>query len=75
MIFVILRSDRGLTMGFKPGDVVYLKSGGERMTVQSVDATGVICIWHDKARKLQTEKFPEVVLEGAGDGIMMTVLG
>lgn len=30
----------------KPGDVVQLRSGGQRMTVESVDAQGRIhCVW------------------------------
>lgn len=38
--------------GFKPGDVVQLKSGGPRMTVESIRAGGrVICEWFTGDRR------------------------
>jgi uncharacterized protein YodC (DUF2158 family) len=30
---------------FKPGDVVELKSGGPKMTIESIDADGCFCRW------------------------------
>ena len=38
---------------FKPGDVVTLKSGGPRMTINWVDETGVICLWFPENLKGQ----------------------
>jgi uncharacterized protein YodC (DUF2158 family) len=32
-------------MDFQPGDIVRLKSGGPKMTVETVDDTGVYCAW------------------------------
>jgi uncharacterized protein YodC (DUF2158 family) len=59
-----------------PGDVVQLKSGGPLMTVQSVDADGVICIWFDEKKKLTNARFPEATLDkydenAAGSGLSM----
>lgn len=35
-------------MMFQIGDVVQLKSGGPKMTVESMDTDGVKCVWFDK---------------------------
>jgi uncharacterized protein YodC (DUF2158 family) len=55
---------------FKPGDVVRLKSGGPKMTVQergTGSSTGLICVWfganHDAKPNWYT--FPEEMLEKA----------
>ena len=32
-------------MNFQPGDVVKLKSGGEKMTVESISDDLVDCVW------------------------------
>lgn len=47
----------------QPGDVVQLKSGGPPMTVESVDPTGVICVWFDAKNNRQNERFLEVMLQ------------
>ena len=52
---------------FRPGDTVYLKSGGPPMTVTKVDddfaidGTTVSCSWFD-GRKLANGAFPPVAL-------------
>lgn len=59
-------------MDFKPGDVVRLKSGGPRMTVEKVGKTqfgddGVWCVWFETSGSKQIAKretFPLVTLEG-----------
>jgi uncharacterized protein YodC (DUF2158 family) len=57
----------------KKGDVVQLKSGGPRMTVQDFGdysssvagiQDGVVCVWFEK-NKQQTEVFDRAVLEHA----------
>ena len=49
---------------FKPGDVVTLRSGGVRMTVRSVKASGIVCLWSDSGR-LMIETLPADVLTQA----------
>ena len=40
-----------MSMMFAPGDVVHLKSGGPRMTVELVDDTGMVaCVWMEGSR-------------------------
>ena len=49
-------------MNFEPGDVVKLKSGGEKMTVESVSEGLVDCVWMvDK--KLERGSFEPAVLK------------
>ncbi|CAO3453251.1 hypothetical protein [Azospirillum argentinense] len=58
---------------FKPGDVVQLKSGGPKMTVQSAGEsamTGIpfaYCSWFDKAGNRKTEEFAPASLVKVGD--------
>lgn len=56
---------------FKPGDVVRLKSGGPRMTVERVgkerhsDEEEVSCVWTEfdgKKQNVKRDTFPPVVL-------------
>lgn len=63
-------------MDFKPGDLVRLKSGGPRMTVERVgkDITGdgdeVSCVWTElvgKKTSVNRDAFPPVVLKSADD--------
>jgi uncharacterized protein YodC (DUF2158 family) len=58
-------------MAFKVGDVVRLKSGGPRMTVESISkdemTRGTIwCVWFDKTDR-KSGTFPEDALETATD--------
>lgn len=40
-----------MSVMFAPGDVVHLKSGGPRMTVEQVDDTGMVgCVWMEGSR-------------------------
>lgn len=64
---------------FAPGDMVELKSGGPRMTVESVEKDIVICTWFETAarrQELRREAFPPVVLvkprpRGPGTAILV----
>lgn len=44
-------------MEFKVGDVVILKSGGPSMTVNSVDISGVFCVWFDSKGETKSATF------------------
>ncbi len=50
---------------FKPGDVVILKSGGEKMTVDAIsEFTGLVqCSWFDSKKKFQRQQFQPTSLE------------
>ncbi len=52
-------------MTFKPGDVVMLKSGGQAMTVASVDDEEIGCVWVGEEGDLFREALPAVTLEVA----------
>ncbi|MEA2948063.1 MAG: hypothetical protein QOI40_3393 [Alphaproteobacteria bacterium] len=52
-------------MAFEPGDVVFLKSGGQSMTVASVDEDSVECLWLGEEGELFRETVPSVVLTAA----------
>ena len=46
----------------KVGDVVKLKSGGVKMTIEEIDNDGnVSCVWFD-GTQLQRGEFPEITL-------------
>jgi uncharacterized protein YodC (DUF2158 family) len=51
---------------FKPGDVVRLKSGGPKMTVDQIDASSsrktVWCDWFEGSKKF-SDTFPPTSLE------------
>jgi uncharacterized protein YodC (DUF2158 family) len=47
---------------FEVGDVVKLKSGGERMTVEGVEDGYVHCVWFD-GRKPERGTFPAKALD------------
>jgi uncharacterized protein YodC (DUF2158 family) len=51
-------------MTFQAGDTVRVKSGGPKMTVESVQDTAVTTVWFD-GTKLCREKFTEALLEDA----------
>jgi uncharacterized protein YodC (DUF2158 family) len=55
-------------MAFQLGEVVQLKSGGPRMTVDSIDGDGVVnCIWFEKNEQ-KFGSFKPHSLESAGSG-------
>lgn len=51
-------------MHFEPGVVVQLKSGGPAMTVVSMDADGVRCVWYAEATdEVRDAVIPAVALD------------
>jgi uncharacterized protein YodC (DUF2158 family) len=49
-------------MTFAPGDIVALKSGGHTMTVVSIDADEVDCLWLSDTGELFRQLIPAVAL-------------
>jgi uncharacterized protein YodC (DUF2158 family) len=48
----------GKTMNINVGDVVKLKSGGPKMTVEKIDTElYAVCWWFDKNEEAKTSKF------------------
>jgi len=54
-------------MAFEPGDVVFLKSGGQPMTVAAVDENNIECLWIGEEGELFRETIPAIVLTAAPD--------
>jgi len=56
-------------MKLKSGNVVRLKTGGCKMTVEKVgeDTSIVKCVWFDMNNKLKRDSFHENMLEFLGD--------
>ena len=54
-------------MPFEPGDVVFLKSGGQPMTVAAVEEDSVECVWIGEEGELFRETVPSVTLTAAPD--------
>ena len=54
-------------MTFQPGDVVFLKSGGQSMTVAAITDENVECIWLGEEGDLFRQAIPAVALTAAGD--------
>lgn len=49
---------------FNTGDIVMLKSGGPRMTVEGPSGTSLVCSWFDhKTKNLKRETFLEDTLK------------
>lgn len=57
-------------MEFQVGDVVQLKSGGPRMTVEAVDEGLVDCVWFEK-QKAHRNAFNAALLVKSGSGFMI----
>ena len=49
-------------MTFAPGDIVTLKSGGHSMTVVSIDADEVDCLWLGDTGELFRQLIPTIAL-------------
>lgn len=47
---------------FGVGDVVQLKSGGEKMTIEEVDGENVSCVWFD-GKRAERSKFSSATLK------------
>jgi uncharacterized protein YodC (DUF2158 family) len=58
---------KGQSMTFQPGDVVFLKSGGQSMTVAAITDENVECIWLGEEGDLFRQAIPAVALTAAGD--------
>lgn len=56
-------------MAIEPGDVVILKSGGQPMTVASVDEDHVECLWLGEEGELFRETIPSIALVAYADAI------
>ena len=54
-------------MAIEPGDVVVLKSGGQPMTVATVDENSVECLWLGEEGELFHETIPNVALSVVAD--------
>jgi uncharacterized protein YodC (DUF2158 family) len=52
-------------MAFEPGDVVFLKSGGQPMTVAAVEEDSIDCIWVGEEGELFRETIPSIALTAA----------
>ncbi|MGU9981217.1 YodC family protein [Phreatobacter sp. HK31-P] len=50
-------------MTFRAGDIVTLKSGGQALTIASVDAEDANCIWLGEEGDLFRETIPIIALE------------
>jgi uncharacterized protein YodC (DUF2158 family) len=53
-------------MTFRAGDIATLKSGGQALTITSVDAEDAHCIWLGEEGDLFRERIPLVALEAIG---------
>jgi uncharacterized protein YodC (DUF2158 family) len=49
-------------MAFEPGDVVFLKSGGQSLTVVGIDEENVDCLWIGEEGELFRETIPSIAL-------------
>lgn len=49
---------------FEVGDEVFLKSGGERMTVEEIDGDSISCVWF-KNKVVERNCFPAATLKKA----------
>lgn len=52
-------------MSFAIGDVVFLKSGGEKMTIEEIDGNDASCVWFNKDKKIDRGSFPQATLKKA----------
>lgn len=50
------------TMAFEPGDVVYLKSGSQALTVVVVDEDNIECVWISDSGEFFRETIPSIAL-------------
>ena len=55
--------DQQMKAGFKPGDIVELKSGGLPMTVVDCNLQGVNCQWQDAEGRPQSAIWSEVAVK------------
>jgi uncharacterized protein YodC (DUF2158 family) len=53
-------------MTFRAGDIATLKSGGQALTIASVDTEDAMCIWLGEEGDLFRERIPLIALEAIG---------
>jgi uncharacterized protein YodC (DUF2158 family) len=51
-------------MPFKIGDVVTLKSGGGKMTVEGTAEDSISCVWSDGKKVFRDKFHPDMLTEG-----------
>jgi uncharacterized protein YodC (DUF2158 family) len=56
------------------GDAVQLKSGGTKMTVESVSDDGVTCVWFTLTGTLKRDKLKASILEKADSSRMVVIM-
>lgn len=54
-----------MNTAFAIGDEVFLKSGGEKMTVEEIEGNDISCVWFDKNKKIDRNTFPAATLKKA----------
>lgn len=63
---------------FEVGDVVQLKSGGDRMTVEYIEESGdevtITCVWRD-GKSSQRDSFVSGVLQKPASGLGFVTVG
>lgn len=55
-------SEETMANAFEVGDVVILKSGGELMTVESVDGSNISCVW-SPSKKVERSTFVALTIK------------
>lgn len=55
-------------MAFEPGDVVYLKSGSQALTVVGVDEDSIDCVWIGEEGEFFRETIPGIALTKDDEG-------
>lgn len=62
LIFLTLK--RFIMSNFKVGDIVILKSGGPKMTVETIqDEEFIVCIWFNEKQETHQKKFHQDLLK------------
>ena len=61
-------------MEIKIGDVVRLKSGGPRMTVEDLSGEYASCVWFENSRALRGEFRLQLLEPAAAEGIGVMVI-
>ena len=54
-----------MTAEFSVGDQVFLKSGGQQMTIEEIEDTSISCVWFDNNKKIDRNTFPAATLKKA----------
>ena len=54
-----------MTTEFSIDDQVFLKSGGEKMTIEGIEDISISCVWFDKNKKIDRNTFPAATLKKA----------